>query len=167
MARLRVASTITPFSPSPPSVRLRRCAGGAVQPAGLISNEPIRVFPLQPFRIKAMGSLGPGSFRGCRYCEYWVENPYLLEGEPGGSYALCAWCWDLLVENNKQPGGSDHWWSVWRRQTVSAQRFLARWLPDAQLVERVMAFVPCPALPYRYWSQNEALVVAWPRQQLG
>ena len=99
-----------------------------------------------------MGSLGPGSFRGCRYCEYWVENPYLLEDGQGGTFVLCPWCWDLLVENNKQPGGSDHWWSVWRRQTVKAQQYLARWLPDDQLVERVMAFVPCPELPYRSWS---------------
>ena len=56
-------------------------------------------------RIHAMGSIDG---KECRYCIYWVRNPYLYD--PDG-FALCEWCADHLHLDGSLPDGPNHWWS--------------------------------------------------------
>ena len=82
------------------------------------------------------GTSDPPVFIRCFYCDYEVQDPYLLNQDPyifehadnqGAptlvltpaaelASVLCPWCWDFILILGGVADSPAHWWSTWRRE---------------------------------------------------
>ena len=70
----------------------------------------------------------------------------MIDGDKG-SFALCDWCWDYVIEHDQLPNAPAHWWAAWRWQ----RNVLGRIVPwcchrvGAEVHDRIIDFILGPA----------------------
>ena len=70
-----------------------------------------------------MGSFGKGTSIQCYWCDYWVENPYILDWI---GHAICKRC----LERHLKTGGGPYEPTALQREKTKFRRLLKTRLPD-------------------------------------